>query len=237
MDWLAFAGSILGGLIGGLCTFAGVKLTLKHEKEKERKEEQAKVEATKPRLEIIGYRDFVDTKDEQAVNRECNVLALHIKDFRDEGRARFFYNDDALDIRKLYFVEYELKNTGLTEITDICVTSNLPKNMSVMELEQREFYVKENLLNYDAWSRKRYIKPGETFKLRSYFIKDTIIQSNIGNPIFTIWLQDVNGRLWSQVLYSPNNQIEISRRANRNILKDFVDVTKAIVCFRDPRLW
>ena len=29
MDWLAFAGSILGGLIGGLFTFIGVRLTIK----------------------------------------------------------------------------------------------------------------------------------------------------------------------------------------------------------------
>lgn len=34
MDWLAFAGSILGGLIGGLFIYLGVRLTLKHEWEK-----------------------------------------------------------------------------------------------------------------------------------------------------------------------------------------------------------
>ena len=34
MDWLAFAGSILGGLIGGLFTFIGVSLTIKHEDKK-----------------------------------------------------------------------------------------------------------------------------------------------------------------------------------------------------------
>ncbi len=36
MDWLAFAGNILGGLIGGLFTYIGVRLTLNYEKEKER---------------------------------------------------------------------------------------------------------------------------------------------------------------------------------------------------------
>ena len=45
MDWLAFAGSILGGLIGGLFTYFGVRLTLKHEKEKEKKEVLIKADA------------------------------------------------------------------------------------------------------------------------------------------------------------------------------------------------
>ena len=127
MDWLAFVGSIVGGLIGGLCTFAGVKLTLKHEKEKELKEEQEKINETKPRLEIVNFRNFQDTVDDKTVNPDFNVLALHIKSFRDEGRARFFYNESALEIDGLYFVEYELKNTGLTEISQICITSNLQR--------------------------------------------------------------------------------------------------------------
>ena len=29
MDWLGFAGSIVGGIIGGLFTFLGVKVTIK----------------------------------------------------------------------------------------------------------------------------------------------------------------------------------------------------------------
>lgn len=37
MDWLAFAGSILSGLIGGLFTYFGVRLTLKHEMGKEKR--------------------------------------------------------------------------------------------------------------------------------------------------------------------------------------------------------
>lgn len=45
MDWLAFAGSILGGLIGGLFTYFGVRLTLKYEREKEKKELLIKADA------------------------------------------------------------------------------------------------------------------------------------------------------------------------------------------------
>ncbi|CRH46507.1 Uncharacterised protein [Chlamydia trachomatis] len=49
VDWLAFAGSILGGPIAGLFTYFGVRLTLKHEREK-KKEQLLKADAEKPRL-------------------------------------------------------------------------------------------------------------------------------------------------------------------------------------------
>ena len=68
MDWLAFFGSILGGLIGGLCTFLGVRLTLKHEREKEFKEIQRKAVEDKPRLEVIKYLDFEATKSSKKIN-------------------------------------------------------------------------------------------------------------------------------------------------------------------------
>ena len=201
MDWLAFAGSILGGLIGGLFTYFGVRLTLKHEMEKEKKKQILKADAEKPRLEIVKFLNFEETKHNRNVNNDCNVLMLDIKKFADDnGRARFFYDEQALKDENLQFVEYELKNTGLTEIADICITGNLPRNLSLIELERKETYITENFLNYEVWSNKRYIKPGQSLKLRIYYIKDQVMVSNLGTPIITIWLNDVNGRYWSQLL-------------------------------------
>ena len=150
MEWIAFAGSVLGGLIAGFFTFIGVKATLQHEKEKEKKEELRKAEESKPRLEVLRYSDFKETANNSAENYDCNVLALSILRFEedDHGRARFYYDNKALDKKNLVFVEYELKNTGLTEIDDVCVTSNLPKNVSVFGCESRDLYINENLLNY-----------------------------------------------------------------------------------------
>lgn len=238
MDWLAFAGSILGGLIGGLFTYFGVRLTLKHEREKEKKEQLLKADAEKPRLEIIKYQDFEATKNNKKVNNDCNVLMLNISNFIDDnGRARFFYDEKALKDDNLDFVEYELKNTGLTEIADICITGNLPKNLSLVELERKEFYITENLLNYEVWSHKRYIKPGQTLKLRIYYIKEQVMISNLGTPILTIWLNDVNGRFWSQLLASPSPQIEISRYRKYSDFRDSINIDTAIECFKNPYLW
>ncbi len=238
MDWLAFAGSILGGLIGGLFTYFGVRLTLKHEMEKEKKEQILKADAEKPRLEIVKFLNFEETKHNRNVNNDCNVLMLDIKKFADDnGRARFFYDEQALKDENLQFVEYELKNTGLTEIADICITGNLPRNLSLIELERKETYITENFLNYEVWSNKRYIKPGQSLKLRIYYIKDQVMVSNLGTPIITIWLNDVNGRYWSQLLASPNNQIEISRYRKYSEFRENINIDTAIECFRNPYLW
>lgn len=238
MDWLAFAGSILGGLIGGLFTYFGVRLTLKHEMEKEKKEQILKADAEKPRLEIVKFLNFEETKHNRNVNNDCNVLMLDIKKFADDnGRARFFYDEQALKDENLQFVEYELKNTGLTEIADICITGNFPRNLSLIELERKETYITENFLNYEVWSNKRYIKPGQSLKLRIYYIKDQVMVSNLGTPIITIWLNDVNGRYWSQLLASPNNQIEISRYRKYSEFRENINIDTAIECFRNPYLW
>ena len=95
MDWLAFAGSILGGLIGGLFTFIGVRLTLKHEKEKERRAALQKANDTKPRLEIVTYRGFDETVNDKTIINDCNVLALPINLHSDKNGNMLFY--DILD--------------------------------------------------------------------------------------------------------------------------------------------
>ena len=52
MDWLAFAGSVLGGLISGLFTFIGVRLSISHDEYKRQRERIEKANDEKPRLEI-----------------------------------------------------------------------------------------------------------------------------------------------------------------------------------------
>ena len=113
----------------------------------------------------------------------------------------------------------------------------MPKNLSLIELERKEFYITKKLLNYGVWSNKRYIKPGQTLKLRVYYIKEQIIVSNLGTPVLTIWLNDINGRYWSQLLASPSQQIEISRYRKYSEFRESIDIDKSIECFIDPRMW
>lgn len=238
MDWLSFLGSILGGLIGGLFTFFGVKLTIKHDDKKKLQEQIEKTDREKPRLEIMSFKDFKNTPNINTINNDCNVVALEILDFKEiEGKACFFYNENALDNKNLTFVEYQFINNGLTENEEICVTSNLPRSMALTEFERKETYINEHILNYDAWCNKRYIKPKDTFKLRIYYVKDQIPTANFISPELVVWLRDVNGFVWKQILNAPTNEIEISRMSSRSEFKKSIDTEKAIECFKNPILW
>ena len=238
MDWLAFAGSIIGGIIGGLFTFLGVKLTIKYDKEKEKKAEQLKAEETKPRLEIVHYAGFDSTKDIKTHNNDCNVLVASILDYKEvDGYARFYYNEKALDENNLDFVEYVFKNTGLTEITDVCITSNLQKDTAVFALERREYYIKENFLNYDVWSNKKFIKPGDTITVRIYYVKDQVVVSNLGFSPLSMWLLDINNRQWRQPLSAPMKETDVPYFARYSDFKNAIDFKKGIECFRNPMMW
>lgn len=237
MDWLAFTGSILGGVIGGLFTFLGVRYTIKNENKKARKEELKEADSKKPRFEIIKFKDFKSNEKNKSINSDCNVLALKIEDVNVvNGVVQIKYDDRALDEEQLCFVEYEVKNIGLTEIEDVCITSNMPKTMAVIPLERKQFYLSEKLINYSVWSNKRYIKPNELFRFRIYYIKDKILVSPLTYP-FTIWLHDINGRYWEQQIDGTSNIIEISSISSRKNLIDNTNVDKAEDCFRDPTLW
>ena len=84
-----------------------------HDKEKEEKEILIKVSEAKPRFEIIEYSDFNHNRNKTEINNDCNILAIQIKDFKDdEGRARFYYDKAALKMEKLIYVEYILKILG-----------------------------------------------------------------------------------------------------------------------------
>lgn len=236
--WIAFAGSVLGGLIGGIFTYLGVKVTIKHEDMRKEREKIEKANLTKPRLEIFKYRDFKETTKLKSQNAEWNVLVLGIQKFEDkDGRAWFYYDEAALDLKNLEFVEYDLINTGLTEIEDLCVTCNLPRNVALFELENRDSHINYHLLSYEAWAKKSYLKPKDTIKLRVYYIKEQIILSNIGSPVLTIWLRDVNGYLWSQSLSAPGKELEISRMENYSQFKDCRDIVTAIKCFKGESQW
>lgn len=65
------------------------------------------------------------------------------------------------------------KKIGITEIDSICLISNLPKNMSVIELRNDEFLVKEKFLNYEAGQIKDLSKVESKLNLESIILKTT----------------------------------------------------------------
>ena len=238
MDWTSIISGLIGAVVGGLISLVGTLLTLRNKNSKEKRDKLERMNREKPRLEILSYRDFESTKNDVTLNNDFNVFAVGILGFSEkDGRAHFTYDKKAFNSNELVFVEYTLENTGLTEIMDICVSSNLPRTMSVFEYERKDFYLKEHLLNYDAWSNKRYIKPKGTINLRVYYINNQIPSSLLGGQELIVWLRDINGNTWVQTLNAPSNEIEISKLSSDLELRESTDIKKAIDCFRNPMLW
>lgn len=237
MEWLSFIGSILGGLIAGIFTYLGVRFTIKNDRQKEERILSEKIEKEKPRLEIIKRTCIDDALASDDVY-DCAALFITILGFKEiNGRACFDYDEKALSKGNLTFVDYELKNTGLTEIADIILSTNLPKQTSLIDYNQKEMFISNKFLNYEVFSNKHYIKTNDTIKLRIYYLKEQYIGSSFGNPPITIWIRDINNNYWYQLLNAPYEEIEISNRSSFKHYKEYTDVEKGIECFRNPMLW
>ncbi len=234
--------SILGGLVSGLFTFLGVFLTIKYQRNKDKKEEarlqKAKDEEfdkTKPRLEI---QEYIEERDYDE-NEEADISAIlvSIKGY-EKYIHHFHYDPLILDKSKWRCVDYVLKNTGDTEIDHLYLSTNLYKDTSLLNVSTGEYIIDFNgkYLNYDVILEK-VIKPQHTVHIRICYIKDHIIVSNIGNPPIAIWLMDANDNVWRQSLFAPQNKIYTSRRSSIQEFRDYTNISTAIKCFDDPMLW
>lgn len=238
MEWLSFFGSILGGLIGGIFTFLGVKITINNENKKTLEKKRDEKLKNKPRLEIVNKTEIKNYSSKLKSKNELDVVVLKILNYDNNGsRPNFYYDEEVLNRENLCYKEYTFKNTGATEIDYICITTNLLKDTALFEFEHYEFFVKEKLLNYEAWSNKHFIKQGEDITVRLYYLKDKIIVSNIGSATITLWLRDINGNIWYQPLFIQNDFIDKSYESNNKEFKDSRDIETALHCFENPYLW
>ena len=239
MEWwqtllISLASAIASALITGYFTWLSERNKQKRsEQEKRACELQAQYE-TRPRLELKKFKDLSKGKIESKSDFEC--LLINFIEVKPSGESLFFvYDSKAIEKSNLCCVEYEFVNTGKTEIDSICVTSNQPRTTSIFELDCREFFIKNGLLSYDAWSRKRFIKPGETISIKVCYVKEQIIYSPL-SCVATIYMEDINGHLWRQPFFCPTSEMENSKRTNRREFNDIRDTRSAFECFKHPEL-
>ena len=240
MEWwgtllISLGTAIIGAVIGGFFTLLAEKRKQSHEDLKDMKAQLQKEYELRPRLELRKFKDLEHGKVESKSDFEC--LLVNIKKTKRDGESLFFvYDDKALDLKNLCCVEYYFANTGKTEIDSICIISNQPKTTSIFDLNQKEFFIENGLLNYDVWSKKRFIKPGETISIKVCYIKDQVMYSPI-SAVAAIYMEDINGNLWHQPLFCPTDEMDNSTRTNRKDFNDYKDTRAAIDCFKDPSLW
>lgn len=240
MEWwgtllISLASAVVSALIAGFFTLAVERRKQRRHDTQKRKEELQKQHDERPRLELKQFKDLEHGKVQS--KSDCACILLNIEKITKEGDTPFFiYDESALDLNNLCCVEYTFVNTGKTEINSVCVVSTHPQTTSMIELDQRDFLIKYRTLCYEAWSKKRFIKPGDTVSIKVCYIKGKVMVSPI-SAVVAIYMEDINGNLWHQPLFSPTNEMENSNRANWKEFKENKDIRNAIDCFKDPSLW
>ena len=84
---------------------------------------------------------------------------------------------------------------------------------------------------------EKTIKPQQTVKIRVSYVTDEVIVSNLGNAPITVWLMDINKNIWSQALFAPENKIYNSEKKDYKTFREYSDITTAIECFRNLRMY
>lgn len=222
--------SVIGGIIAGLFTYLGVRATIKHDEKKRRQDECQKAINERPRLEIVNYLDVNDFDSLNNEPADVEVLIAEIKGYIEEnGMIHPVYDNGVLE-NNLVFVEYELKNTGVREIEELCLVNNYQDRFASFPMESRNHFVRNKVLNFENRSNKRHVKKNEIIKIRILSVDEKTLKMVGGISVF---ITDIFGVVWSQFLHSPNNDIEISRLSSNRELRDATDVSGKLDFIRD----
>ena len=189
----------------------------------------------RPRLELKKFNNLEHGKIHSKCDCECLLLNIE-KIENNNGYFLFYYDEKALDLNNLCCVEYYFVNTGKTEIDSICVVSTYPKTTSIIELSMRNYLFDYKTINYECWSLKRFIKPGESVSIKICYVKNKVMVSPVSASA-AIYMEDINGYLWHQQLFCPTDEMENSERASYREFRDNKNVRTALKCFKDPSLW
>ena len=191
--------SILGGLIGGLFTFLGVKLTIKNDNElkkqeiKERNEEKNKV--------IISNRpEFKVAQNKKAVKHEMEIYALPYISPKLQTEEEIIFDYDNLNLGEDF---WDCKETIICNIGKRAIKTGF------LQLEYKSginIYSKHELYSWKQmpWAKNYYsdklllsgwIYPNECVKLKTYYPKDI---KQLQNTRFDCYMSDEDGNYWYQ---------------------------------------
>lgn len=232
-QWLIpIISSVLGGLVGGLFTYLGVRATIKHDIEQKRKEELKRKCDDRPRLEITSFKDLKAVSSRGKF--DCDFLLTKYTNVSLENNNLFFsYDKSVLDIKNMQCVEYTFTNTGKTEIDDVCFVCNRKESLALIELKNIDFYLSRGLPEREAWPKDhKTIKPGESITVRVCYLKDFIIPS-FPTAIVSMHIIDINDNYWRQPLFCPLSQTDNSKIESH---RDFREERDMDVLMKELRL-
>lgn len=190
--------SILGGLIGGLFTFLGVKLTLKDERK--RHNEQIKLNIIEKNKEIIKNRPILQCikNCEEPSSMQAMVYLVPFGQPELINKKDIIFHYPKKFEEKQNWKEYSiyLKNIGNKRITRSFLHFEDLKNINLYsDLDNWNNPLYGQHYFSDALTLFGHIAPGEILELKIYYLKDL---PNYKNVLFDIYFEDENGNNWVQ---------------------------------------
>lgn len=220
--WITILCSALSAVIAGFFTLIGVRMTIKHDDAKKKKEEIKKLCDERPRLEIMSFQDIKPLSTESIF--DCDfALTDYTRISLEDNSLHFSYDQKIVNPNNLCCVEYSFSNTGKTEIDSVCFVCNQKDRISLVDLKEIDYFVSRSFPSCEAWSNKRFIKPGDSLTLRVCYLKGQIVMPLI-SAVVSIHLQDINGNLWHQPLFCPSNETDNSTRESFKQFKEYRDI-------------
>ena len=182
----------------------------------------------RPRFEILNQDKNLDKPGYIEEEVDIDWLVVAIKDYRkDRNRHK----------QNWVSITFVLRNIGKSEINNLYLSWNSPKNTSLFEIKNNEYkyFIDYQHLNYRVLLDKS-IKHGWEIRIKINFHKDFVAHSFISAEA-SIWMFDEYNNIWEQPLFVHNNRIYDSTKRNFSEFKNFTDTVDAIKCFENPYLW
>ncbi len=196
--------SIIGGLLGGLFTFLGIKITLKNEKIE--KNEEKRLRTIDENLQIIKNRPILElTNRNSNVNMKCKAFLLPIENYTLTSPTDIEYNFSDDYGKKDIWDKYTLflKNVGNKKITRAFITIDdnnilLYRESDIYNWNKFKHHYQNMVVCQGDMDINSVCKIDIHYPQNKYFLKDFA---------FNIYLEDENGNYWKQ-FYIANKYVD-----------------------------
>lgn len=223
--------AIITGLISGLFTVIGVKITIANENKWRKREEKKKEFNEKPKFKLKKgtFRSENDA--------DISIFAAPFIAKRDEENyIQFEYNDKLKENDKVVYYDYVFENIGKNAATEFSIVINSQKNASIFDFENKNEWMENHLINYSSLYDKGNIESGENIKLRIAYHEDVQFSSYF-SATFSILYKDEYGNYWEQPFFERQGKLYEPIRKNYKEYIDMVTTTKVMEYFEQPWLW
>ena len=228
--------AVTGAVAGGLVTLLLDKRKELRDDKKEREIEEKRIYEERPELEIIEYKEFVDSSSSDELEHcDINVFLTEMKDVCVEGDSvTAQYREELFNKEEWCSVIYHFRNTGRTDIRCVSPICVCKKNMMMCDTAKTQIILEHGILNYSTMYDRK-IRVGDTFSMKVSCHKEYIP----GGENFAIMIMDIedcNSVFWEQPLFFPTDKIYESYKITHKKFRDSFLADSAIECFKKPWL-